>query len=187
MANKKLGFIPLYRSIKEHWVWNNDEPFSKGQAWIDLLLSVNHEDKKIKIGCTIVTIHAGQMWTSYVKLARSWGWSRKRVYRFINMLKSDGMILMDGTANGTLLTLVNYGKFAYSGNTHDTTNDTTDDTTPGTTDDTTSDTQTITINNINNDRKLKKDPAPPSPGEGYEWNEYLGRWVAPPKNGGVWQ
>lgn len=168
MANKKLGFVPLYRSIQEHWLWNNDEPFSKGQAWIDLLLSVNHEEKKIPVGCSIITIKPGQMWTSYVKLAKSWGWSRKRVYRYLNMLKSDGMVLVNGTSNGTLLTLVNYGKFAYKGNTHDTTNATSNDTTPDTTGDTSGDTQTIMNKNVNNDKELKKEsPAPPS--DGGEW------------------
>ena len=168
MANKKLGFVPLYRSIQEHWLWNNDEPFSKGQAWIDLLLSVNHEEKKIPVGCSIITIKPGQMWTSYVKLAKSWGWSRKRVYRYLNMLKSDGMVLVNGTSNGTLLTLVNYEKFAYKGNARDTTNATSNDPAPDTTGDTSGDTQTIMNKNVNNDKKLKKE-SQASPSDGGEW------------------
>lgn len=167
MANKKLGFIPLYRSIQDHWVWSNEEPFSKGQAWIDLLLSVNHEDKKLKVGCNIITIHAGQMWTSYVKLANRWNWSRERVYRYTKMLKMDGMINVDATPNGTLLTIVNYGDFAYQRNTDETTTETTDKTTTETSDETTDETQTITINNTNNANSLKKEPAPPS--DGGEW------------------
>ena len=169
MANKKLGFIPLYRSIQEHWLWNNDEPFSMGQAWIDLLLSVNHEEKKIKVGCSIVTIKAGQMWTSYKKLANRWNWSRDRVYRYTKLLKMDGMIVVDATPNGTLLTLVNYGDFAYRGNTNETTNETTDEATPKTTDKTTGKTQTINIDNINNVNKLKKEPVAEPPLDGGEW------------------
>ena len=167
MANKKLGFIPLYRSIQEHWIWSNDEPFSKGQAWIDLLLSVNHEDKKLKVGCNIITIHAGQMWTSYVKLANRWNWSRERVYRYTKMLKTDGMISIDATPNGTLLTIVNYGDFAYQRNTDETTNKTTDKTPTETSDETSDETQTININNINNVDNLKREPAPPR--DGGEW------------------
>lgn len=169
MANKKLGFIPLYRSIQEHWLWNNEEPFSMGQAWIDLLLSVNHEDKKINVGRSVITIKAGQIWTSYVKLARNWHWSRPRVYRYISMLKSDGMIVVDGTPNGTLLTIVNYGNFAYPRNANDTTGVTTDVTTPVTSDVTTGVTQTININNINNVDKLKKEPVAEPPLDGGEW------------------
>ena len=169
MANKKLGFIPLYRSIQEHWLWNNEEPFSMGQAWIDLLLSVNHEEKKIKVGCSIVTIKAGQMWTSYKKLANRWNWSRERVYRYTKMLKNDGMIVVDATPNGTLLTLVNYGNFAYVQNTNETTGETTNEATPVTTDETTGETQTININNINNVDKLKKEPVAEPPLDGGEW------------------
>ena len=167
MANKKKGYIPLYRSIQEHWVWANDEPFSKGQAWIDLLLSVNHETKKINVGMKVVTIKPGQMWTSYVKLGRNWNWSRTKVYRYIKMLKSDGMIVTDETPNGTLLTIVNYDNFAHRRNANDTSIDTTDDTSGDTSTDTSTDTQTIIINNNNNVESLIKEPAPPS--DGGDW------------------
>lgn len=169
MANKKLGFIPLYRSIQEHWLWQEEEPFDNRSAWIDLLLSVNHEEKKIKVGCSIVSIKAGQMWTSYVKLAKKWHWSRNRVFRYISTLKSDGMIVVDATPNGTLLTVVNYGNFAYSGNTHGATDGATNGTTPEASHGATGDTQTININNINNENKLKKELVAEPPLDGGEW------------------
>ena len=41
MTNKEKkdasGWIKVSRAIQEHWVWD-EKPFSKGQAWIDLLL-----------------------------------------------------------------------------------------------------------------------------------------------------
>ena len=169
MANKKLGYIPLYRTIKDHWIWSNDEPFSMGQAWIDLLLSVNHEDKKLKVGCNIITIHAGQMWTSYVKLGRNWNWSRTKVYRYIKMLKMDGMIEIFATPNGTSLTIVNYGRFAIHGNSDETTDETTSETTGKTSDETSDETQTRTIKNIKNYKKLNKKAAPAPPSDGGEW------------------
>lgn len=168
MANKKLGFIPLYRSIQDHWVWSNKEPFSYGQAWIDLLLSVNHEEKKLKVGCNLITIKPGQMWTSYVKLSNRWNWSRERVYRYTKMLKMDGMINVDATPNGTLLTVVNWDNFAYHGNTDETTHETTDKTSPETTDKTTGETQTIMNNNANNVNSLKNIPAAPRDGGNWE-------------------
>lgn len=158
MSNKNLGWVPVYRSIKDHWLWDNDEPFSKGQAWIDLLLSVNHEEKKIKVGSRIQVIKPGQMWTSYKKLGNRWNWSRERVYRYTKMLKSDGMILVDATPSGTLLTLLNWDVFNGQRNTNETTNETTDKTTPKTTGETTGETQTIMNNNDNNDKEVKKRP-----------------------------
>lgn len=170
MADKKKGYIPLWRDIQDHWLWKSEEPFDDRSAWIDLLLSVNHEDRKLKVGNTIITIHAGQMWTSYKKLANRWNWSRPRVYRYTKMLKSDGMIFIDATPNGTLLTVVNYGNFSITRNTNVTTDVTTDVTTPITTDVTTGVTQTITNNNYKNDKELKekrREPAPPN--DGGEW------------------
>jgi hypothetical protein len=48
-GRKKMaeGFIKLHRSIKDCWLWKDDEPFSKRDAWIDLLLLANYTDKKI--------------------------------------------------------------------------------------------------------------------------------------------
>lgn len=169
MANKKLGFIPLYRSIQEHWLWQKDEPFDIRSAWIDLLLSVNHEEKKILVGRSVVTIRAGQMWTSYQKLSKKWHWSYKRVLRYINMLKSDGMIAVDGTTNGTLLTVINYGHFAYQGHTRDTSDDIANDTPSDISDDIAGAIQTININNIDNENKLKKEPVAEPPLDGGEW------------------
>ena len=85
------------------------------------------------------------------------------------MLKNDGMIVVDATPNGTLLTLVNYGNFAYVQNTNETTGETTNEATPVTTDETTGETQTININNINNVDKLKKEPVAEPPLDGGEW------------------
>ena len=169
MANKKLGFIPLYRSIQEHWLWQDKEPFDSRSAWIDLLLSVNHDDKKLKIGSQIITIHAGQMWTSYVKLAKKWRWSKNRVYRYFSLLKSDGMIVVDGNANGTLITVMNYGNFAYHGNTNGDANGTPDGPPLGTSNGTPSGTQTININNIKNNNNLKKELSAEPPVDGGDW------------------
>ena len=169
MTNKSKGYIPLWRGIQDHWLWQSSEPFDERSAWIDLLLSVNHEEKKIKVDGRVQVIKVGQMWTSYKKLSNRWNWSRERVYRYTKMLKSDGMLLVDATPNGTLLTLLNWDVFNGQRNTNETTNETTDKTTPKTTDETTGETQTIMINNGNNDKEVKK------------------RTPKPPRGGGQWQ
>lgn len=172
MASKKKGYAPIYRSLQDHWLWQSDEPFDIRSAWVDLILLANHEDKTINIGRNVFTVHAGQMWTSYVKLAQRWHWSKPRVYRYIKMLISDGMILVDATPNGTLLTLVNYGRFAIQRNTDVTTGVTTDVTSSVTSDVTPGVTQTNTIkNNTKNIKSERKEqgPAPEPPVGGGEW------------------
>ena len=152
MAKKNKGYIPLWRDIQEHWLWKKDDPFDIRSAWIDILLSVNHEEKKILIDGRVQVIKAGQMWTSVKKLASKWNWSRPKVYRYINLLKSDGMIYTDGTPSGTLLTVMNYEKFTLQGNTSVTSTVTPTVTTSVTSSVTTGVTQTImNKNDIKND------------------------------------
>lgn len=111
MANKNKGWISIYRSICDHWVWKKDKVYDHAHAWIDLLLDANHEDRKIVINGKLTVIHRGQKWTSTRTLAKRWGWGKDRVDRFLKLLESDEMLRMECTKNGTLLTLVNYDNF----------------------------------------------------------------------------
>lgn len=156
MAQKKKGYIPLWRDIQDHWIWSNDEPFSKGQAWVDLLLSVNHEEKKILINGHLQIIKPGQKWTSYRTLARQWNWSKDRVRRYIKLLKSDGMIYTDETPNGTLLTVKNWDSFRIQNNTDKYTDKYTDKDTPKDTNKDTDGYKTIMNKNVNNDKERKE-------------------------------
>lgn len=172
MANKKLGYIPLYRSIQDNWIWKFREPFDHRSAWIDLLLIVNHKEEKIPVGSHIQKIKPGQRWLSYKWLGNRWGWSYRKVLRFIEQLVSDGMIQVDGTPNGTLLTIVKWDFFNNGGITHDTTdgitNGTSDGITPITTDGTTDGIQTIN-KEINNELRSKEIRTPAPPRDGGEW------------------
>ncbi len=172
MADKKRGYVPIYRSIQDNWIWMNDEPFSKGQAWVDLLLSVNHEEKKILVNGNVKYIKPGQRWTSLRVLADRWQWSKDRVKRFLNLLISEQMIHIDKTPNGTLLTVINWDNFNnYNHDLCDTNKDTDKDTHKDT-----DETQTGRNNNDNNENNVNNEkediPAPP---------------VALPSGGGEWQ
>ena len=169
MANKKLGYIKLYRSIQDHWLWSNNESFTAGQAWIDLLLMVNHKEEKIRIKGQIITVHPGQRWTSYRKLAAKWHWSVNKVKRYMKLLKSDEMILTDETNNGTLVTIVNWDKFAIQKNTDEYTDEHTDGYTSVYTDEHTDGYQTRMIKNDKNDKELKEIRTPAPPNDGGEW------------------
>jgi len=111
------GFIKLHRSIKDCWLWQDDEPFTKRDAWIDLLLMVNYTDKKILIDGVITTIKAGQIHTSILKLSERWKWDRKKTKKFLDVLESDEMITTKRSTHGTTLTLVNWEKYQHRGST----------------------------------------------------------------------
>ena len=174
MAKKNKGYIPLWRDVQDNWIWKRPEPFDYRSAWIDILLSVNHEEKKIYIDGRVQVIGVGQTWTSIAKLADKWHWSRPKVYRYIKLLKTDGMIYTDGTPSGTLLTVINYSNFTLQGNTSVTTNVTTTVTPSVTSDVTTGVTQTIINKNVNNDKEGKEK----GPGT---------LDIEPPTGGGKWQ
>lgn len=101
------GWISLHRQIWDNWVWK-DKPFSKGQAWIDLLLMANHEDKKVMFGNQLITIKRGSFVTSIRNLCDRWGWSNTKVRTFLSLLEQDGMIIVKSDAKKTTLTIVNY-------------------------------------------------------------------------------
>ena len=109
-----MGFVKLDRQLMEHWLWNS-KPFSKGQAWIDLVFLATHKNEKFMAGETLIDGKRGNVYRSKSWLAERWGWSRGRVDRFLKMLQKENMIdekrIRIGTTNGTVITIVNYGKF----------------------------------------------------------------------------
>ena len=102
------GYIKLYRQIQECWLWFDDEKFTKGQAWVDLLLLANHKDKRMSFKEQIITIRRGQFVTSIAKLSERWGWSFNTTKKFLNLLESDNMLIRKSDNKKTLITIVNY-------------------------------------------------------------------------------
>lgn len=109
------GWMKVYRSLTDHWLWQ-DKPFSKGQAWIDLLLLVNHTSKKTLIDGTLQEIERGQTITSVRKLCDRWGWSNTKVNRFLKMLETDGMVNVKSDSKKTVINIVNYSGYQDSEN-----------------------------------------------------------------------
>ncbi len=107
-ANK--GWISLYRSIQDHWLWQ-EKPFSKAQAWLDLLLSANHQDKKIVFDSNLVEVKRGEFITSIRKLCERWGWSNSKVKKFLETLQLDGMITYKSDTKKTTINIVNYNVY----------------------------------------------------------------------------
>ena len=110
------GYIKIYRDSREHWIWGA-KPYDKARAWIDLIMIANHEKKTILFDSRPVTIERGQHMTSLKTLAERWGWTRSKVKRFLDVLKSEQMIDTKRNRNGTLITIVNYGIYQDSRNT----------------------------------------------------------------------
>lgn len=126
MADK--GWIKTYRKIQECWIWLEKEPFDKRSAWIDLLLTANHADKKLLFNGELITVKRGQILTSVRKLSGRWKWSVNKVYRFLELLISDEMLQKESDNSRTLLTIVNYSVFQDCEYTNEHSNGNSDDT-----------------------------------------------------------
>lgn len=104
------GWIKIHRSIIENPLWT-DKPFSRGQAWIDILLRANYDDKEIMLGGNIKKVNRGSFITSELKLMDKWGWSKKKVRAFLSLLESENMIERHATQKGTTINVVNYSVY----------------------------------------------------------------------------
>lgn len=101
------GWVPISRQLQDHWLWN-DKPFSKGQAWIDLIMLANHEEVKKPYKNQITTFERGTVSLSLSELSNRWGWSRHKVRDFLNTLKTDAMLDIKRTGKITAIVIENY-------------------------------------------------------------------------------
>lgn len=113
------GWLKLYRSIQNHWLWE-DKPFSRGQAFIDLLLMANHKDNKILFNGELIEIKRGSRITSLRQLSDAWGWSTTKVKKFLELLEKENMITVKSDNKKTLVTIENYRVYQEVGNTEET-------------------------------------------------------------------
>lgn len=102
------GWISIYRRIREHWIWQDPVKF---KWWIDILLTVNHEDKKVNIGMRLIECKRGQAVMSLRNWADRWKVSRDSTRNFLELLKKDGMITTENLINTTRITVCNYDDY----------------------------------------------------------------------------
>lgn len=135
---KTGSFIKLDRGIRNNPIWL-EKPFSKGQAWVDLLIMAQWKDSSKKYNGKMKQFVHGNVYTSTYELANHWGWSRNKVYRFLEELLFAEMIEIkgwtsngtnngtinrtkNGTKDGTTITIVNWDVYQYT-ESNDGTND----------------------------------------------------------------
>lgn len=108
------GYIYLHKQLLDHWLWQ-DKPFSKGQAWIDLLLLANYEDKKTMHRGRLITCKRGTVNLSIMELSKRWGWHWKTTKKFILEMERDNMCTLKCTTECTTITIEKYDDFQILG------------------------------------------------------------------------
>lgn len=103
-------WIRLYRKLRDNPIWKK-KPFSKGQAWVDLLLRANYREGRVMVGNKVITVLPGQVFTSEVHLSEDWGWSRQKVRHFEGTLLVNRQICTpEKTSKYTILTLTEWAR-----------------------------------------------------------------------------
>jgi len=107
----KSGWIKLYRQLTENDLWLL-EPFTKGQAWVDLLLLANHKPSMMTIkNGKIISLERGDCGISILGLADRWQWSREKVKRFLSTLESKKQVSKKEVENRIIITILNYDTY----------------------------------------------------------------------------
>ena len=104
------GYIALWRKIRDHWLWNENRPKTRAEAWIDILCEARHstEPKKVPIKDKILFCNYGESLKSLDTWAVRWGWNKSKVRRFFGLLEKEGQIVTVNETVTTRLTVCNY-------------------------------------------------------------------------------
>ena len=108
----KDNYFLVNRSLLNHWLWI-ETPFSRGQAWIDLIGLANHSDKKTMHRGKLIECKRGDVNLSIDHLATRWGWSRGKTKRFLETLEDEQMIVLKTDSRKTVITVENYNIYQH--------------------------------------------------------------------------
>ena len=95
----------------ENWIWN-DDVFSKGAAWVDLLLNTQYRDGFFQSKKGKISYKRGDCTFSLSDLSKRWGWSRWKVRSFLDILEEHEMIERKMIKEKySIITILNYDKY----------------------------------------------------------------------------
>lgn len=98
------GWVKIHRSMLK-WEWWDDQNTSR--VWLTVLLLANHKAERWHGQI----IEAGQLVTSYAKLATHSGLTVKKVRTALEKLKSTGELTVKTANKYSLITIVKWGDF----------------------------------------------------------------------------
>jgi len=104
------GWIKLHRQITDNPMWLS-EPFTRGQAWVDLILIANHQSNYFYVRGNRIDVDRGQLAWSRAKIATRWQWSSKKIDGFLKMLEKEQLITQQKSPIINKITIVNYDEY----------------------------------------------------------------------------
>ena len=122
------GYIKLYRASLNDPLYLK-EPFTKWQAWCDLILLAYFAPSEFFVRGIKVKAKRGCVYKGSLELAERWKWSRGKVDRFISYLETDKRVSVQKNNVIGCITIINYDKYQQNDTTNETPNSTANDTT----------------------------------------------------------
>lgn len=104
------GYIKLWRKYQDNEFWKERREFSKAEAWLDILMQVQHskEPQFISLGMSVVECKQGQAIKSLDTWAQRWNWHKSKVRRFMHLLQKRTMIDTEALPQTTRITVLGY-------------------------------------------------------------------------------
>ena len=115
------GYFKVYRKLIKSSLWLQ-EPFTRGQAWVDLVGMARHRDGYGRKRGIRIEIARGCLLMSEQELAERWQWSRGKVRRFLYELRMEHQIELQKSNVSTLIKIENYETYQGSDTADDTAN-----------------------------------------------------------------
>jgi hypothetical protein len=109
--NYNSGWIKFFRSILNHWLWPKGKKLTYLEAWLLILLTVNHTDEKCLIGYDVIECKRGQKLYSLQSWAKLFNWSVQNIRTYFKLLEKDNMVILEGLQKTTRLTICNYESY----------------------------------------------------------------------------
>lgn len=105
------GFIPIRRSLFKHFLFKENRVFSRFEAWLDLIQMASFTDENTEIiSGKIVSRGRGEIIASLRFLMKRWGWSMSKVSDFLELLRSQQMVVVDKESGISKIQLINFKK-----------------------------------------------------------------------------
>lgn len=111
------GFIPIKRSLFEHFLFKEQRAFSRFEAWLDLIQLASFTDGQTDlIKGKLIIRNRGEVIASVRWLCKRWGWSIHKVSDYVELLRSQTMVTVDKESGIQKIMLVNFEKHNSIGN-----------------------------------------------------------------------
>lgn len=104
------GYVSIWRSLADDSLWLS-EPFTRGQAWVDLVMLANYSPNFFYLRGNRVDVGIGELAWSEENLSKRWRWSRNKVRGFLKMLISEQQIEQQKSRVINKIKIINYSYY----------------------------------------------------------------------------